>query len=294
MTASGSSNQPNHLQPGSEVELEFPLGHFYSPIPDLREVRARQASIFDRTATEVAGIASRAAEQLALLADFAELSAQQPFADEPGPGQRYGYVNDYFSHGDGLVLYCMLRTFAPRNIIEVGSGWSSALMLDVNDAYFDGTIDFTFIEPYSGRLRSLLTASDLGRVTLLEQPVQELPADAFGSVRAGDLVFIDSTHVSRVGSDVNHLLLDVVPSLPPGVIVHVHDIFWPFEYPQSWVYGGRAWNENYLLRALLAGNSRLDILWFNDYLAQHHFAEVAGALPRWARNTGGSIYLRTA
>jgi hypothetical protein len=99
--------------------------------------------------------------------------------------------------------------------------------------------------------------------------------------------------VSRVGSDVNRLLLDVVPSLPAGVHIHIHDIFWPFEYPEAWIYEGRAWNENYLLRALLVGNSGLRVTWFNDYLGRFHSDPVEAAMPLWRLNPGGSIYLQT-
>ena len=271
----------------------YPPGHFYSPIPDLAEVRAREAQIFDRSSPEVPGIDLRLDEQLALLPEFARLYAEQPFADEPVDGLRYGFANSYFGYGDGLAFYSMLRHLQPRRLVEVGSGWSSALALDVNDRFFDGAMECTFLEPYPARLHELLRPTDRERARIVEQPLHAIDDDVFAELAAGDLLFIDSTHVSRVGSDVNRLFLDIVPSLPPGVHVHVHDIFWPFEYPEDWVYEGRAWNESYLLRALLLGHESLRVTWFNDYLGRFHADAVAEAMPLWRRNPGGSIYLRT-
>lgn len=285
---------PAAVSPGAEVAQLFPPGHFYSPIPDLVEVRARESEIFDRTRAALPGIDVRGTEQLELLPAFAEFQADMPFDDEPRDGLRYGFVNEYFSYGDGQALYSWLRHLRPRRLIEVGSGWSSALSLDVNERFFDGSMECTFIEPYPARLHSLLRPADRQRVSIIEEPLHAVPSSLFAELGAGDLLFIDSTHVSRVGSDVNRLLLDVVPALPPGVTVHVHDVFWPFEYPPHWVLQGRAWNEDYLLRALLAGNAHLQIAWFNDFLAEFHRNKVEEALPRWGLNPGGSIYLTTS
>ncbi|MGQ0631415.1 MAG: class I SAM-dependent methyltransferase [Sporichthyaceae bacterium] len=217
-----------------------PPGHFYSPIPDLDEVRSREAEIFARSRNTLPGIELHAEDQLALLPAFADFYAEQPFAEDPSDGLRYGFRNGYFSYGDGLALYCMLRQVQPSRFIEVGSGWSSALALDVNDRYLDGGMDCTFIEPFPERLDSLLRPSDRQLSRVISTPLHEVPAEVFASLASGDLLFIDSTHVSRVGSDVNRLFLEIVPALAPGVHVHVHDVFWPFEYPAPWIYEGKA------------------------------------------------------
>ncbi|HUR73693.1 MAG TPA: class I SAM-dependent methyltransferase [Sporichthya sp.] len=278
-------------RPVGTVRQIVPPGHFYSPIPNLDELRGREGEIFDRSVTDLPGIHLRSDEQLALLPEFARYAAEQPFTDQPAEGRRYGFDNVFFSYGDGMALYCWLRHLQPRRLIEVGSGWSSALTLDVNDQFLGGKLECTFIEPHPERLHSLLRDSDRTRAHVLEKPLHTLSPDVFDLLGPGDLLFIDSTHVSRVGSDVNRLLLDVVPSLPPGVLIHIHDVFWPFEYPADWVFSGRAWNENYLLRALLIGNDHLRIRWFNDYLRYHHADAVTAAMPLWARLPGGSIYL---
>ncbi|HEY2833418.1 MAG TPA: class I SAM-dependent methyltransferase [Sporichthyaceae bacterium] len=281
------------VHPGAEVLQVVPPGHFYSPIPDLTDVRARAAQIFDRNRADLPGIEVHAADQLALLEPFAALYAEQPFAARPHDGLRYGFANDYFAHGDGLALYSMLRHLRPGNVVEVGSGWSSALMLDVNERFLNGALHLTFIEPYPDRLNALLRPEDRARATVLDKPLHAVADSVFGDLGTGDLLFIDSTHVSRIGSDVNRLLLEVVPALPAGVHVHIHDIFWPFEYPEDWVYRGHAWNEAYLLRALLIGQPQLRITWFNHYLQCRHSDAVAAAMPMWANNPGGSIWLRT-
>jgi hypothetical protein len=111
-------------------------------------------------------------------------------------------------------------------------------------------------------------------------------------LEANDILFIDSSHVSKAGSDVNHLFFTVLPRLKPGVLVHVHDVFYPFEYPLGWLRQGRAWNELYLLRAFLQYNTAFEMLFFNSFLWKHHKEQLAAKLPRMATNPGGSIWLR--
>jgi hypothetical protein len=192
---------------------------------------------------------------------------------------RYQFDNSFFSYDDGLVLHCMLRRLRPHRVVEVGSGWSSACMLDTNDLFLDGATQLTFIDVETDRLESLLRAGDRELVTVHQAPVQAVDPAVFTELQGGDVLFIDSSHVTKAGGDVNLLLLDVVPSLPPGVIVHVHDIPWPFEYAVPWAQEGRFWNEAYLMRALLTHNSRLSILWFNSYLADNHLDAVRAEMP---------------
>ena len=271
----------------------YPPGHFHSPVPDLDEVRARDQEVFAGSA-ELVGIDLRTEAQLALVERLRRYAADQPFGAEPRDGLRYHYDNDYFGWGDGLVLFCMLRHLRPGRVVEVGSGFSSALMLDTAERFLEDAPELIFIEPNPGRLQGLLRDGDRDRVTLLSQPVQEVDRAVFDRLEPGDVLFIDSSHVSKVGSDVNLLLLEVVPRLRPGVHVHVHDIVWPFEYARKWVYQGRAWNEAYLLRALLTGNARLRISFWSSQLAACQRERVGAALPLWLRDPGTSMWLETA
>ena len=275
------------------MTLGFPLGHYYSPIPDLDQIMARDTAIFDGP-FDVPGIDFAPARQLERLAEFAAYYAELPYPEiGQGEAARYTFDNGFFGHGDAVAYYCMLRSIRPQSIIEIGSGWSSALALDINERFLGGTTQMTFIEPYPDRLESLITDADRDRTRIIREPLYRVDPDLFDTLQPGDILFVDSTHVSKIGSDVNQIILEILPRLRPGVHIHVHDIFYPFEYPREWVYEGRAWNENYMLRAFLTHNDRVRISWFNSYLERFHHTAVADALPLWGKNTGGSIWLET-
>jgi hypothetical protein len=163
----------------------------------------------------------------------------------------------------------------------------------VRDLFFDDSMRCVFVEPYPNQLEELLRPEDHSSTRVIRQPLQEVWQEVVAEIAPGDFLFIDSTHVAKIGSDVLTELHEVIPRLPAGVHVHIHDIFYPFEYPAERVYEGQFWNEAYLLRALLIDNPRLQIDCFNSYLAAFHRDETAALLPVWAQNTGGSIWLQT-
>jgi hypothetical protein len=268
-------------------------GHYYSPIPDLAEVRRRHVELFETIPPSLPGIDLRAEAQLELVRTLAAYSGEMPFTREGSPALRYRFDNDFFAEGDAVMLYGMLRLHRPRRYVEIGSGWSSALTLDVRDLFFDEPMECLFVEPYPDRLDMLLRPEDHSTVRVLREPLQKVWREVVAALAPGDFLFIDSSHVGKIGSDVLTELQDVVPRLPAGVHVHLHDIFYPFEYPPYWVYEGRFWNEAYLLRALITDNPRLQIECFNSYLAALHHDEVSALFPVWANNTGGSIWLLT-
>jgi hypothetical protein len=249
-------------------EIPHPPGHFYSPIPDWASV-VREGAVPD----SCPGIDLNDAGQLELLAALAQFHDQHPFDDEPRPGVRYFLRNKFFPPADGIVLYCMLRHLLPARLIEVGSGFSSALILDT----VGEQTQLTFIEPHPERLRSLLLAQD--RPTILEAPLQQAPSSPFTDLEAGDILFVDSSHVSKRGSEVNLLLFEILPSLRSGVYVHFHDLFWPFEYPLVWAARKWAWNEAYLVRAFLQYNTEFEIALFPSYLEHAHGQALANHLP---------------
>jgi hypothetical protein len=273
--------------------LQFaPPGHFYSPIPDLDYVRRHRLRLFNREVTEIPGIEIGREAQEALVKHFGQFYGEMPFKSEKSDGLRYAFDNSFFSYGDAIALYSVLRYFKPQRVIEVGSGHSSAVMLDTNDRFLSRSIEFTFIDPFPERMQSLLQDHDQSRHEVLAVEVQDIPLLRFQSLGPNDILFIDSSHVIKVGSDVVYLLSAVLPSLKAGVIVHFHDILWPFEYPESWLLDGRAWNEAYALKAFLQFNSTFEILFFNSYLGIHHKDVLETNLPLFARNPGGSIWLR--
>src|SRR5262249_51820098 len=162
-----------------------------------------------------------------------------------------------------ITLYGMIRHLKPQRIVEVGSGFSSAVMLDTSDRFFGGTISCTFIEPHPERLSSLLREGDREKHRVLARPVQDVDLEPFPELAANDILFVDSSHVAKVHSDVNRIFFEILPALAEGVSVQFHDIFYPFEYPKEWVYGGRAWNESYLLRAFLQYNRSFQVQFYN-------------------------------
>jgi predicted O-methyltransferase YrrM len=197
-----------------------------------------------------------------------------------------------FDHGDGVMLYSVLRHFKPSTVVEVGSGFSSALMLDVNEKWLDQSMDLTFIEPYPDRLNSILKPGDRSTATIIERPVQDVDLEVFSNLESGNVLFIDSSHVCKAGSDLHRLIFEVLPALKPGVIVHFHDIHWPFELPRVWADMGRAWNEVHILKAYLSFNPNFEILLFNNWLAWGHAERVKALLPEWSDESAGSLWLR--
>ena len=266
-------------------------GHFYSPVPSVEEIRANAALIFPPVTREIAGINMAASAQLELLQRLRKYYPDWSFPDQRTKGYRYYCENSQYPRCDGIFLLAMMRELRPRRIIEVGSGFSSGLMLDINDRFFDAQIEMTFIEPYTQRLDSLLTSDDRPRHRIIAAPVQRVELDTFRCLEANDILFVDSTHVAKVGSDVNQIIFAILPVLNSGVCIHFHDIFYPFEYPQQWLYQGIAWNEMYMLRAFLEYNSGFSILLMNTFLQKFHGQWLAEHMPL-CQTGGGSIWLR--
>lgn len=267
-----------------------------APVPSLIDVRDRYEAL---ARGRITGVALDPDAMLRLLGDLSRHASDLPFEDDVVPGCRFRYANGSFNHFDAIVLACLMRRERPRRVIEVGSGWSSALMLDVRERYLPD-LHLTFIDPDPSRLRALLRPGDEARCEVVARPVQEVEAGRFAALGEHDLLFIDSSHVVRFGSDVGYLFLEVLPALGPGVLVHVHDIFWNFEYPREWLLEGRAWTEAYLVHAFLCHNRAWEVVLFHDYLARFHWDALARLLPRCTtpvpgspfRNAGVSLWLR--
>ena len=205
---------------------------------------------------------------------------------------RYYFDNETFPCSDALLLYGMIRELCPKRIIEVGSGFSSAVMLDTNERFCSSEIEMTFIEPYPDRLNDLLSDDDRRNVQIIDRPIQEVEDAPWANLQAGDILFIDSSHVSKCGSDVNRLFFEIIPSLSVGVLVHVHDVFPNFEYPESWHRQGRSWNEDYLLRAFLQFNNTFEILVWGPLCIQANQSYFHDKMPLFTQNWGGSFWMR--
>ena len=269
--------------PENDANL-FPVGHYFSLYPDVEAIKHNSETIFDKN-IEVKEIDFNEKRQLELLDQMKEFYPTLPkWGLEEKGNLRYDYNNSWYGAADAVALHCMLRILKPKNLIEVGSGFSSAVTLDTNENYLDNKINISFIEPHPERLKTLLREDD--NIELHEKELQDIPLNYFEKLEEGDILFIDSSHVSKTASDVNYLLFEIFPRLKKGVYIHLHDIFYPFEYPESWILeNDYIWNELYIVRAFLQNNSRYSIQFFQDML-QYKYKDIfeknwPGAIPAY-------------
>lgn len=272
-------------------KMKFEPGHYYSPVPTLEEINENYPDFWQKhPQLELTGIDLSPEKQIELFnkikSNYNDLDIP---SDEHESNSRYYFNNGFYSYTDGIVLALMMLHFKPKRIIEIGSGFSSALMLDINEKYLNGLTELTFIEPYPSRLKDLLKAEE--SVNIIEKNIQLTDVKKFESLSKNDILFIDSSHVCKTGSDVLHIYFNILPKLQSGVLIHVHDIFYPFEYPKMWIEQGITWNETYLLRALLTNNQSFEILFFADYMHKFH-PEIFAETPLAFKSTGGNIWLR--
>jgi len=281
------------MRPASKAA--HPDGHFYSPIVDPADIARREVQIWPAQ-PHVLGIDFDDASHRSVLEDwfprfmpawdYAEVLAETPDLE------RFFTQNSQFSWLDCRSLFVILQGLRPHRMIEVGSGFSSLLTADVNRRFLGGSLELTCIEPYP---RAFLRKGIEGIDRLIEAKVQDVPLDTFDALQSGDVLFIDSSHVAKTGSDVNFLYFEVLPRLAPGVYVHIHDIFLPHDYLRDWVIAeNRSWNEQYVLRALLMHSTAFKVFFGCSY-AFHRFPELVGralAHPKGHAFAGGSFWIR--
>lgn len=274
-------------------KFAYPEGHYHSPVPDLKEVEEDAGRIWREPPRFLPGIDMREREQLALLEEFAGYYPEMPFGNESEPGYRYHFGNAFYAASDTIFLYSMLRRLRPRRVVEVGSGFTTGAILDVSERFLGGSVGLTVVDPHPSRVFEVLRDSDWSGVRMLRSRVQDVGLGEFLELGDGDVLFVDSSHVCKVGSDVSFLFFEVLPRLRAGVHVHFHDVMWPFEYYRDWVMGGLAWNEAYVLRAMLQGGSTYGVVAMNSFLQAFHekfFLERMPLCRRWMN--AGSIWIR--
>lgn len=275
------------------VPTMFLPGHYYSPIVDPSTIAEYVEKQYLAEPSDLAGIQFDESAMLRFWKKNSDFIKNTPFSEHDDGNNRYYYNNGQYPYGDAIMLRTMIAYFKPKNVVEIGSGFSSACMLDAID--HTGLKDFamTCIDPDAERLRSRLRDEDLLRVDILEGLVQDVPLSTFSKLNANDILFIDSTHVLKTASDVHYELFSILPSLNKGVLVHFHDIQYPFEYPRQWLFeDNRSWNEIYALRAFLMFNSAFEIVFWNDLFAHRQRELVHKTNPLFLNNPGGSIWLR--
>jgi hypothetical protein len=268
---------------------------FYSPIPDTRTLSATAWS----ECSDLPGVDMNEGGQLEYLESFQSRfrGEYDEFPREKTSVPHRYYVNNHaFESVDGEILYCMIRHFKPCQCLEIGSGNSTFLAAQAvsKNATEDpaNPCELIAVDPYASKIHQ---QGFPGLSSVLRHGVQEIPLSRFQQLGPNDVLFIDSSHVVKVGSDVQYLFLEVLPRLQKGVVVHVHDIFLPAEYPKDWVMDKvRFWNEQYLLQAFLAFNDTFEVIWGGNYMHLKHPGKLEQAFSSYSRETRhpGSFWMR--
>lgn len=231
--------------------------HYYQPIP-------RYETLPDSVFTDMQnypGISLDRDRFSSTLQRLSEQAGEAIWPDKASAPGHYYTSNDNFGFSSAALLHTMIRTHNSRKVIEIGGGFSSLITLQALRLNHGDDFRFDCVEPYpSPWLEETLRAQAGAR--LLRQPVEQLALELLVDLEKDDILFIDSSHCVRLASDVNFLYLQVIPRLKPGVIVHIHDIYIPYEYPRVHFHGRTKlfWNEQYLLQALLTDNPRIEVI----------------------------------
>lgn len=253
--------------------------HYYQPIPDTRQLPEKTWS----KQSEMPGVNLDLAAQVKRLRAYHERYAAEydAFPREPTADPDQFYLNNVsYRSVDAEILYCLIRDLKPRRIYEVGSGFTTKLSAQAilknrqEEPRYDG--ELVAFEPYPV---AWLERGFAGLARLEKQKVQDVPLKTWQELEKNDILFIDSSHVVSIGSDVVHEVLEILPRLAKGVVVHVHDIFFPKELPRQWVMEERRfWDEQYLIQAFLAFNESFRVLWAGHAMHVTHPDELAKAI----------------
>jgi predicted O-methyltransferase YrrM len=267
-----------HLQPN----------HYYSPLNDVHFLREHPELWHDRPLPagidwDLDGQVAVARELSAVYGELADVAARGPAVDM---SSEITLINGSFSGADACAYYGVVRTRQPQRVVEVGGGWSTIFLAHAL-ARNDRPARITVIEPEPDPRLLARIPKDWDVQTSL---LQFADLAAFEALAAGDVCFYDGSHVARAGSDVNWFFFEVLPRLAPGVLVHIHDIYWPDDYHDQWIYGdGLSWNEQYVLQAFLMHNQAYRVRLANHLLCALREDEVRAIYPAWP--DGGSVWL---
>jgi hypothetical protein len=259
-------------------KINITKNYHYSPIPDARTLREKNIWQYE---TKLYGLNLREAEQLAHTervvssyrneCDFALKSAEIPY--------QYYMRNGTYGWLCATIYHSLIRYYKPRKLIEIGAGSSTyvsarAAMMNKKDG-FDTQV--YAVDPFPS---PILQKGFPGLVEVLTKKAEDLAPEFYLSLEDGDILFIDSTHTVKTAGDVTYLFLEILPRLNPGVLIHVHDIFWPQDYPRKFLLDNHYfWAEQYLLQAFLAFNEHFEILWAGNYLPSKYPEKIQEIFP---------------
>lgn len=261
--------------------LPLPV-HFYSPVPDIDDLEKRK--IWD-IRSELTGIDFRSDFQLALLSELGNYSDECRWPLLPTENLAEFYLqNQSFSYGCAASTHCMIRHFRPEKVIEVGSGMSTRIISDalqINRKESGSNFTYKVVDPYPGQP---VKSRSIEITELQEKRVELLDKTNFKILKENDILFIDSGHCVKIGGDVNYLFLEILPRLAPGVIIHIHDINLPYEYPKAYATSEtfrQFWTEQYLLQSFLAFNSEFEVLLGMNYIMRDHSRSFREIFPHY-------------
>lgn len=262
----------------ARLGLQVVVKSFYSPIPDLASL---PVSTWERQ-SDLAGIRFDLEEQLAFL------ERHRPYLAEFAPPADF-LENGSYGPVDADVLYAIVRAAEPKRIVELGSGYTSHVIAEANRRN-QREADYRAYDPYPGVAQPGLP----GLTELARTPAQGLPAEVFTALGENDLLIVDTTHTVKTGGDVNHVVLDILPLLGPGVLVHFHDIFLPWEYPRKWAEDyGLYWAEQYLLQAFLSLNAEYEVVCALYALSRRHPERLRELVSSWREGVApGAFWIR--
>ena len=257
---------------------------YYTPIPDLRTIPPEAWE----TALPMPGVDLRLDASL----EFLEQTLAPFIREYADRGSTHGWqqYNGFYPVVDGDILYGVVRHLEPRRIVEVGAGWSTRVIRDAID-HGGLKVDHRVFDPDVAEAQSRIGES----VTVTPLGARDIPDGAFGELEAGDVLFVDTTHTVKLGGDVNRLLLEVVPALAKGVVVHIHDVYLPFEYPRWLVEKyDMVWQEQYLVQALIAHSSAFEVLMANHALGRLRPERLAATVAGIPAGTapGSALWMR--
>lgn len=253
--------------------------HYYQPIPDISDLEKRK--VWDKE-SKLTGINFEPEKYLGFIKLLArEYSRECNWPNEPSNDPKEFHLHNLnFSYGCATPLHCIIRNYKPKRIIEVGSGNSSKIIaaaIELNSRQNHVT-QYTIIDPYS-----TLEPSNFPKNTnIIRQQVEVMDLAVFESLETNDILFIDSSHVCKIGSDVNFEILEILPRLNKGVLVHFHDIDIPYEYPKIYATNPKFrvfWTESYLLQAFLICNNEFEIMLPMAYLQRNFLEDLKSAFP---------------
>ena len=272
----------------ARLGLQVVLKTFYSPIPDF-------ATLSDATwerRSDLDGIRFDLDEQLAFLVRLCgPLAEFRPPAATAHSGA-YASGNPSYPLVDAAVMHAIVRGTKPSRIVELGSGHSTlvAAAACLANEGEGAPVDYRAYDPYPKVAGPGLP----GLTELSRTPAEELPSERFAELGEGDLLVVDTTHTVKTGGDVNHIVLDVLPRLGRGVLVHFHDVFLPWEYPRTWAEDyGLYWAEQYLLQAFLSLNEEFEVVCGLYALSRERQERLRELVPAWRDDSiPGAFWIR--